>query len=924
MPQTIQRSFTSGEIAPALQSRSDIIKYSTGLNLCENFLVRAQGGVYSRAGFSFRGEQSIHFKKGKLIPFSFNTEQTYMLVFEDLIMRIMKDGGFVLKPDATVTGATQANPVVITTSAAHTFTDGESVTITGVVGMTELNGNTYVIGNVTATTFELTGINGTGFTAYTSGGSAQSDAIFEVVTPYTEAQLPRLGFTQSADVMTLTHTSHDPRDLNRLADDDWTLTVNNYASTVAAPTFAPFDVANITGITRASTAVVTATAHGFTTGDGVVITGVLGMTEVNGFTFLITVLTANTFELDGVASLFYTNYISGGTASKGDQVVSVGDGAGSYNKTYDYVVTAVDANGIESLASVRVSIVTASLSQTAGVRLNWIAVSEAVYYRIYKDPSNNSGTYGWIGDSNSTHFDDFNTAPLTSDGPPEDRQPFNGAGNKPAVVGYYQQRQIFANTTNQPQVTFTTQTANYKSLRTSNPARSDDAVTFTIAAQQVNEIRHIVSIDSLVLLTSGGEWLVSEGSDKVLTPSTIGVRIQSYNGASWVKPVIINSTVLYLQEKNARIRDLGYQFSSDKWTGDDLSIMAEHLFEDHTITDMAYADEPYGILWCIRDDGVLLGLTYLREHQVWGWHQHTTDGEFESVATISEDGRDAVYVIVKRTINGQTKRYVERLEKRESKIAEDCFFVDSGLSYNGATAVVIGATQANPVVITTITAHGYDNGDNIRLKDIVGMTELNGEDYVIANVTATTFELQGVDGTAYTAYTEGGLASKLTTSLSGLDHLEGKEVAILADGYDAGNQTVVSGSITLTRAVAKAHVGLSYLPAIELLDIDTPSPNQSIKAQSVSVSKVFIEVEGTRGGFVGARQDAISNQPVTFQEIKPRYDADNYDAIALKTYKQEVSIDPLWGKGGGVRIEQRAPLPMAILSVIPQVDIGGS
>ena len=205
MPQYVQRSFTSGEISPALQSRADIIKYATGLNLCQNFFVRAQGGVYSRPGFSFRGELGDSTKVGRLIPFSFNTEQTYILVFEDLNMRIMKDGGYVLKPAATITGVTQANPAVVTTSAAHTFANGENATITGVIGMTELNGNAYVIGNVTSTTFELTGIDSTAYTAYSSGGSAQSDGIYEVTTSYTESQLYRLGYTQSADVMTVAH-----------------------------------------------------------------------------------------------------------------------------------------------------------------------------------------------------------------------------------------------------------------------------------------------------------------------------------------------------------------------------------------------------------------------------------------------------------------------------------------------------------------------------------------------------------------------------------------------------------------------------------------------------------------------------------------------------------------------------------------------
>ena len=234
MPQTTQRSFTAGEISPALQSRADLTKYATGLNLCQNFIVRAQGGVYSRPGLRYIGELDDSTKKGRLIPFSFNTEQTYILVFEHLKMQVIKDGGFVLK-SATISGVTQANPAVVT-ATAHDFNNGELVTITGVVGMTELNGNTYTVANATANTFELQGIDSTLFTAYVSGGTAVSNALFELTTPYTEAQLSRIGFTQSADVMTLVHPDHDPRNLNRMADDDWTLTVINYGSTVTAPT----------------------------------------------------------------------------------------------------------------------------------------------------------------------------------------------------------------------------------------------------------------------------------------------------------------------------------------------------------------------------------------------------------------------------------------------------------------------------------------------------------------------------------------------------------------------------------------------------------------------------------------------------------------------------------------------------------------
>lgn len=840
----IYRSFTSGEISPALRSRTDMNKYQTGLAKCENFLVRPQGGVYSRPGTRFIGEIGDSSKQARLVPFEFSTSQTYVLVFEENTIRFVREGAFIL-----------------------------------------------------------------------DGGVE-----YEIATPYLESELSRISFTQSADVMTITHPNHAPRDLSRLADTSWTLAVIDFTPRIDPPAFLDVSAFSITNITQADPAVVTTSAaHGFVTGDTIYIDTVVGMTEVNDTSFSITVLSTTTFELDGIDSSGYSAYTSGGVATR-RALLSRGDGEGDYDKTYSYVVTAVNLDGEESIASEVRSHEVKSLSTTHYMLVSWRVVVGASYYRIYKAPSNNSGVYGYIGESKSQTFEDYNYAPITSDAPPTLRDPFtdlvgnitgldldsltltcvshgltsgdevlidgilqpiqfNGntysiqvvsdntfrlldtgvvgpllpytsggtflrVGQIPAIVSYYQQRRVFANTTDNPQTVYSTQTANYDSLRTSSPLRDDDAITFTIASNQLNEIRHIVSLDSLIFLTSAAEWKTTEGEGEVLTPYTIGVKVQSYNGASWTRPVVVDDSVIYVQNKGAKLRDLSYEFSADKYAGNDLSIMADHFFEGFQITEMAYADEPYGIVWCVRNDGVLLGLTYQREHQVWGWHKHTTNGLFESVTTVTEGDRDALYCVVNRTVGGSTVRYVERMEPRYVGDAEDCFCVDSGLTYDGAPATVI----------------------------------------------------------------------------SGLDHLEGEDVTVLADGNEVAGLTVSSGTITLPIEASVVQVGMSYLPVIETLDIDIASPSETLKASQISVFEVTIEILNSRDFWIGAKTD--SGSFTEMREVKPRYDSDNYGAIVLKSGKEKISNEPEWGSTGGLRIEQRAPLPLAITSIIPDVDVG--
>ena len=784
MVETVQRSFTGGEISPSLRSRADLGKYTTGLALCKNMFVRAQGGVYSRPGLRFIGEVGDSSGSVRLIPFSFNTEQNYVLVFQNLTMRVIKDGAFV--------------------------------------------------------------------------------PAFELVTPYTEDQLSRLKYTQDADTMTITHQSHAPANLTRLADDNWSLDDINYESSVPHPVI----LTNSSTIldTVSSVMIVDDETVRFTIADASELhegfdvefqidwSGLPDTIQgvISGNAYKITSTTSTTFDI-GLYNVGLTdNSTYGLIASLVGE--TVGTGTGDSVRDYFYVVTSVNKNGVESLQSPSMSTYQIQpLSSDFGVKMFIIATGTGVerqdvdFFRIYKD-SNNSGKYGWVSDSKSlaggATFTDFNIAPDYSDSPPIERTVFNDSDNYPAVVNYYQQRQVFANTYSQPQTIYTTRTGYYNSLQISDPLRDDDALTFTIASNRVNEIRHLVSLDALIPLTSGGEWMITEGQDQVLTPSTLGARIKSYNGASWVEPAIIDDTAVYVQEKGNRIRDLKYAVADNTYQGNDLSIMAEHLFEDKQIVEMSYADEPYGILWCVRDDGVLLGMTYNREQNVWGWHQHDTDGLFESITTIGEDDRDAVYVCVNRTIEGVTKRYIERLEKRITNDVNDCFYVDSGLSYDGAP----------------------------------------------------------------------------TKTFSGLNHLEGQSVVVLADGVVINGLTVESGSITLDDEYSVVHVGLPYTPRMEMLQIDIPSMQQSLKGKTVNISTLYIEIEKSRGLWAGVQGEEM-------REVTPREVIYDYSAPPLNTWVEPLSIQPRWSDGrevgsSNIAIEQRDPLPMSILSVTAEVDIG--
>ena len=358
-------------------------------------------------------------------------------------------------------------------------------------------------------------------------------------------------------------------------------------------------------------------------------------------------------------------------------------------RTYSYVVTAVNSSGVEESEASAVVSITNNLGQFANSNtVSWGAVANAARYNVYRYQG---GVYGYIGQTNALSLIDNNISPDTLRTPPEGYEPFVGANNYPSAVGYFDQRRVFSATNNLPQTTWMTKSGSETNLGTSLPVQDDDAIEFKIAARQQNRIRHLVPLSDLILLTAGGEWRVFTGSGEPVTPSSLIARPQSYVGANNVQPVVTSLSAIYVSAQGSKFRELIYSAEGvGSYQSEDLSVLVPHLTDGYLVSDLAFSRGPTPLVWAVRNDGTLLGLTYLPEQMVRAWHQHTTaNGRFESVACVAEANEDALYAVVQREIDGRNVRYIERLNSMLFGAQEDAFFVDSGLTYSGPEVTTI-------------------------------------------------------------------------------------------------------------------------------------------------------------------------------------------------------------------------------------------
>lgn len=979
----INNCLNTGELTPKLWGRTELIKWRNSASTMRNCYVDYRGGSSSRAGTAYVGmcKQGAPNSGGtstqnppRDIPFQFNIYQGYELEFGDQYMRIKSQGAYITESGVTISGITQANPTVFT-ATAHGYSNGDWVYISGVTGMTEFNGLTWVVTNKTTNTFQVTDLfgntaNSLAFPAYISGGT--SARIYTVVAPYAAVDLPYLKFTQSADVMSLscvnvsTSTEYPPYDLARSGNTSWAFTTVTFASNILAPTGLTASAQNSTTKTTYYTYAVTAVDA--TTGQESVASSSVSV-ENNDISIN---AGSNTLNWSPVTTAQSYNIYENTPAynATGSIIPAIGAPFGYIGTSLG--VTFVDTNIVPDFTTTpplhnnpfaRTPIINVTITaggsgysqSTVGYTITtstgsgFLGTPIVVGGAIVAFLVINGGQKYAAGDTIALTGGSGATATLTL-GP--------ATGTYPGVVAYYQQRRVYANTLNAPDTYFMSQTGAYLNMDASTPTTDADAIIGSPWAQQINGIQFMVPMQTgLIIFTGNSAWLLNGGTSAAITPADQTAVAQSYNGCSAiVPPIVIDYDILYVQSKSSIVYDFAYNFIINVFTGTDRTTYSSHLFENHSLLQWAWAREPNKIVWALRDDGILLSLTYFKEinnaaGDIFGWARHDTNGLFVGVSSITERYMsevnnpsqtgplvDAVYFIVQRYIQGQWVYYSERMNDRNWTDSESCWCVDAGLALPQnypQTTLQASAASGNGVTFTAGSSvfTAANIGDVIRTGGgIATVTGYVSGTVVTGDITQPIAEVI-LDGSSTLPIPQSAGNWTITTPTStvrGLNHLEGVTVTGLADGNVIPPVTVANGSVSLQQPASAVTIGEAFLPQLQTMYADPPTNEGTAQTKRKTINSVGIRMVATRGISVGTNQTDASTQQnqqnvpwTNLIEIKQNITSSNpTNSIPLYTGDYFMNVQSGWNTAGQVAIQQNYPLPMNISAIVSYYNIG--
>ena len=810
-----QTNFTAGELTPKLAGQVDFKKYNNGVATMENMTVFPQGGTSRRYGSRFVGEVKNSANATRLIPFEFNVTQSYILEFGDQYIRFYKDNGQIVEASKAISGLTAADPGVVT-ATSHGYSNGDHVWINSVVGMTEVNGRRFTVANKTTNTFELSGIDTSGYTAYSSAGTAEK--VYEIATSFTSAQVFDLKFTQSADVMYIVHPLHEPTKLTRTGHSAWTIAEVDFQ-------VGPFLDLNTTTTTLTTSAT--------TIGAG-------------------RTLTAS-------ASLFASTDVG--------RSVKLGDGWGKIT------------------------------GYTSVTEVTWTIVVAAT----------DSGSVTWsIGAwSDTTGF--------------------------PSAVSFYEQRLVFAGSTNNPQTIWASESGSYEDFDAGD-ADPADAFTYTIAANRVNVIRWLAPARDLIVGTAGGEFRVGRPTGEPLKPDNVTITQQTTYGGHTTQPIQIGSAVLFVQRQKQKVREFAYRFEDDAYVAPDMTLLAEHITGDG-IDDVDFAQEPESIYWAVREDGVLLGMTYQREEDVVAWHRHLFGGTDQNCTiTVSDYDNIQTGTTLKFTkSDGTTVTFTSttgtagtdefKTETNNNTTADNIYTAintHADFTVANPAAAIVTVFETTPAGTGLLTV---ESSDTVRLtttdektskvKSVASISEtLENQVWIVIERIVNGSTVKYVEYLDSTLNMDSGLSGTVTgssTTVTSLDHLEGETVQILIDDAVYPVQKVSSGAITVslpsTFASKTIEVGLGYKSTIKTMRVEAGAEAGTAQGRKKRYNEVTVRLYNTVGATVNGDQIPFRTSASPMGQ-------------PISSFTGDKRVSNLgWDREGQVTVQQTQPLPMTILGI---------
>jgi hypothetical protein len=673
-----------------------------------------------------------------------------------------------------------------------------------------------------------------------SGGSP-----LEVASPYQESELRELQYVQVNDIMYLAHANHAPRKLTRVSDTNWTLTT-------VAWSYPPLLDQNLTTTTIASSAAsgsatLTASASTFVAGH---VGSQWAIQWPRNSGAISTTIDANktttdTLDIQGSWTLTTVGTWIGTVRLLRIPQKEMDEDGGSGFTAYEVV------REFNSLTTARNFTATGTEDERVGLKLQVLNYASNTSARVFLESTDfNSGGTVTInsvasGTSAGATVNKWLGSVITGTTQWSEAA-FSAVRGYPRAVAIHEQRLCFGGTAHQPNTVWCSKVDDFENFQLGVGA--DDGLQFTVASSEGNRIEWMFSQKRLMLGTSGDEWTIGgANSGEAFSSTNVQAQKQSSFGSKTMRAILLNDVLLFVQRRGRKVRELTYNFERDGWVAPDLTVLSEHVTQGELV-ELAFQQQPDAILWAVRGDGQLVGMSYERDQEVVAWHRHTTDGEFESVATVYglSGADDEVWLVVKRTINGQTKRYIERFKadnraKFEAQTKDDWWYLDCAKRYSGTA----------------------------------------------------------------------------TATITGLSHLEGKAVSVLANGAVQPDETVASGQITLDKTYTKVLAGLPYTSTILPMKFDFDLRDGPTRGRKKRINRVEVSLFKSLAG-------EASTNGTEWLWIYPRDFDDPMDASPPPfSGDAEVVVAGDYSDDSDIYLRQRLPYPFTVRALVVKLDAYG-